>query len=163
MLKIDFYPDCDIPRFIEAAGEYQKIWQEDGNKICNAIEKITGLSFQVDLINAIVLEKKSESHPLTLRASYSKETKKATLIHELCHRIIPRTTSMKDSSLENHKVLDLVLYDIWLEIYGKEFADQSVTEEGNMFGSTYKEAWESALVYNKDERQAEFKKMVGRL
>jgi hypothetical protein len=66
MLQINFHPEADIPRFIEAAEEYKKIWGEDGEKIKETIEKISGFKFKADIYNAIILDNKpSASYPLT--------------------------------------------------------------------------------------------------
>lgn len=162
MVTIKFHPECDIPRFIEAVEEYQKIWSEDGETISQVIEKISGFKFRADLYNAIVLDIPSKSNPLTLRSSYPLEQKKSTLIHELIHKILPRNENMKGSSLENHKILNLILYEIWTEIYGKEFADNAVTSE-KLFQDLYKEAWEYAMAFTKEQRQQEFKKWTERL
>jgi hypothetical protein len=160
MLTIHFHPECDIPRFIEGAEEYTKIWTEDGERVTEAIERISGFKFRADLYNSIVYGKdRSESYPLTLNCKYPPEQKKSTLIHELTHKVLPRNDVMKASELENHKVLNLILYDIWTDLYGKEFADNAVMGE-HLFQPLYKEAWEFALALTKEERQQEFQKFL---
>lgn len=160
MLKIYFHPECDISRFIEGVEEYKKIWAEDGEKITEAIKKISGLNFRADTYNAIILDNKpSGSYPLVLLSSYSPEKKKSTLVHELTHKVIPRNDAMKASEVENHKILNLILYDIWVELYGKEFADNSVTGE-LAWGDTYKQAWDFTLALTKEQRITEFQKFL---
>jgi hypothetical protein len=130
MIHINFYPEADIPRFIEAAEEYTNIWKEDSVKITDAIERISGFKFRAEIYNAIILDNKpSGSYPLTLLSSYTHEQKKSTLIHELTHKVLPRNPQMKESEIENHKILNLTLHDIWTDLYGKEFADSSVKRE----------------------------------
>jgi hypothetical protein len=161
MLNINFHPECDIPRFMEGAEEYKKIWKSDGEKIAETIKKISGFNFRADTYNAIILENKpSASYPLILLSSYSPEKKKATLIHELIHKVLPRNDAMKRSELENHKVLNLILYEVWTELYGKDFADNAVQGEF-LFGDLYKEAWEYALSFTKEQKREEYQKFVG--
>ncbi len=160
MLTINFHPECDIPRFIEGAKEYKKIWSSEGEKITQAIEKISNFNFRAGTYNAIILDNKpSASYPLILLSSYSLEKKRATLVHELTHKVLPRNEKMKASELENHKILNLILYEIWTELYGKEFADLSVEGE-SMFGDLYKQAWEYFFTLTKEQRQEEYQKFI---
>ncbi len=155
MPNINFHPECDIPRYIEAASEYTKIWKEDGDMITEVIERVSGFKFRADLYNAIILEKFSHSLPLTLRASYPTEQKKSTLVHELLHKVLVRTEKMQTSELENHKILDLILYDIWTELYGEDFAKKSMDAE-KLFNDIYSEAWIFAMNLSKDERRIQY-------
>jgi len=162
MLKINFYPDSDKKGLIEAVEGYKKIWLDEAEKIVESIKKVSGLSFVEKEINAVVFEGRSGSSPLCLRASYSYATKKASLVHELCHRLLdgnglglPRG---QNSSLE-HKHLDLVLYDIWIDLYGQLFANEQIAIESNKV-QLYKEAWDYALAFTKEERKIEFKKLA---
>lgn len=158
MLKINFHPECDIPRFIEGAEDYKKIWQADGEKISTVIENISGFKFRAEEYNAIILDNKpSGSYPLILLSSYPFEKKQSTLIHELTHKVLPRTEAMKQSELENHKVLNLILYEIWIEVYGMEFADNAIKGE-IIWSDIYKEAWNWAISLSKEERQKEYQK-----
>ncbi len=160
MLKINFYPECDITRFIEGSEEYQKIWETDGDKITNTIETISGFKFRAEGYNAVILDNKpSASYPLTLLSSYPFEKKQSTLIHELTHKVLPRNDAMKQDELENHKVLNLILYEIWTELYGVEFANNAIKGEV-AWSDTYKEAWDWAISLTKDGRQEEYKKYL---
>ena len=163
MPRINFHPECDIPRFIVGTQEYKTIWEAEGERITQAIENISGYKFRADTYNAIILDNKpSTSYPLTLRSSYPPDQKKSTLVHELTHKILPRNDLTKESSLENHKILDLILYDIWTELYGKEFADNAVRGETE-WRDLYKEAWEWALAYSKEQRKEEYEKFLSSL
>src|SRR5687768_8545378 len=123
-MNITFYPDSDDQKLITATEEYKKIWVQDGKRIIVVIEKVSGLKFKESFINAIVYEGISNSHPLALRSSYDVAIKKGTLIHELLHRLLVGnkvhidSNSSNNVSLEVHKVLDLILYDIWIELFG---------------------------------------------
>lgn len=160
MLNINFYPECDIPRFIEGAEEYKKIWKEDGEKIAEAIMRISGFKFRADTYNAIILDNKpSSSYPLILLSSYSHEKKKSTLIHELTHKVLPRNDAMKESELENHKVLDLILYEIWTDVHGEDFAKIAVEGE-KTWSDTYVKAWDYAVSLTKEQRREEYQKFL---
>lgn len=165
MLEIKFHPDSDKQEFIEGAKEYQDIWDKEGAKIVETMERISGLKFTEKVINAITFEGISRRYPLCLRSSYSHEIKKATLIHELGHRLltgngIVEAGDPKTQALKTHKCLNLILYDIWEELYGEEFAKRSVEVEWHDRPPFYKEAWDWALSFDKKTRQAEFTGLV---
>ncbi len=95
---VEFVPVT--PQFAPAGDEYRRVWESDGARIAAALEQAAGLSFPPGRIDAIV----SEGRPMTaydgrtirLRASYSPAYKKATLVHELGHRLalaLPRAAS----------------------------------------------------------------------
>jgi hypothetical protein len=160
-VKIQFTPESE--QFVAAAKEYQTIWQTDGDKIVKAMEKVSGLKFKETEIEAVVYEGVSwsgrqGSSPMKMRASYPTDTKKATLIHELGHRhIVDLRISTPD--LDEHRVLFLFLYDLWTQLYGKEFADTQVAVEKRRRG-LYPEAWDWALSMTKAEREKRFKEIV---
>jgi hypothetical protein len=98
---------------------------------------------------------------MKLRASYPPETKKATLIHELGHRlIIPIRIPKEKVELDEHRVLFLILYDLWERLYGEGFADEQVEVEKKRRGAyDYESAWRWALSLSKAERAAQFKEL----
>lgn len=170
-MRINFYPDYNNPEFEKAAEEYTSIWDQEGEKIAKAIEEISGLKFKEKTINAIVYGGLSYSRPLMLRDNHKFEDKKGTLIHELCHRIISgqgydlkfkNKITNKNSNLEFHKVIDLILYDTWTILYGEKFAKKQVEYEISLWMhngvSPYKTAWDWALKMTKEQRAREFKK-----
>ena len=169
MIKINFLPDSDLDDFSISSEEYEAIWKSDGEKILSALEKMTGYSFKETFINAVVGgNKESRSHPLSLYANLKFEVKKMTLTHELGHRVLllPRRQQYKNASLwptslENHRVLFLVLYDAYEMIYGKDFADSAVKRDSEQLQGIYKEAWDFALSFKtKEERQKKFREMI---
>jgi hypothetical protein len=86
--------------------------------------------------------------------------KRATLIHELGHRLLVPIRIPKSKDLDEHKVLFLILYDVWEQLYGKEFADRSVEVEKQRKGLyDYEAAWKWALSLSKEQRAAEFKEL----
>jgi hypothetical protein len=55
--------------------------------------------------------------------------------------------------LDEHRVLFLILYDVWERLYGKGFADEQVEVEKRRRGVyDYAAAWEWALAQSQEER-----------
>lgn len=168
MLQINFYPDSDNKEFIEAAKEYQKIWQKEGVKIIETIERISRLTFKTKFITAVVFDgDQSYSYPLKLRYDYSYEKKKGVLIHELCHRLMldnniktKKQQTLSLFTLKIHKRIFLILYDIWVELYGKKFAQDQVAREIKFTDSSYKGAWEWVLSFDELTRARAFKELL---
>ncbi|MGH9752631.1 MAG: hypothetical protein ACREA2_07590 [Blastocatellia bacterium] len=163
-VKINFSPESE--KFAEATREYQTIWQAEGERIVAMMEQVSGLRFYETDIQAVVYEGVSYSGflktPMKMRASYPAEVKKATLIHELGHRLLAFVPSTKE--VDNHRVLFLVLYDVWTKLYGKDFADRSVEVEKKRKGLyDYEAAWQWALSLSAEERAAKFKELAGKI
>lgn len=166
MIKINFIRDSDrkdrLEKINNAINEYKEIWNKEGEKIVNSMEKISKLKFKENNINAIVFisSLSSRSFPLSLSANYPKERMPELIIHELCHRLLSGNkiridfNKGDDITLEIHKVLNLILYDIWEDLYGKEYADKSVEAE------SHKKAWKWALSFTKEERAQKFKELI---
>ena len=100
---------------------------------------------------------------MRLRASYDDETKKATIVHELLHRIsadymLPFPEPNDDLSLAIHKQIYLVLYDLWVQLFGKVAADRQLALESSR-SLIYKNAWEWALGLSKEQRAERFAKL----
>jgi hypothetical protein len=157
-VRINFSPESE--KYAQAIKEYQDIWNSESERFIEAMEKVSGVTFTENDIRAIVYEGVSWSgfgnNPMKLRASYPPDVKKATLIHELGHRLLSRIPKTKE--LDEHRVLFLVLYDIWESLYGKNFADRMVEVEKKRKGLyDYKSAWKWALSLSKEERAARFK------
>jgi hypothetical protein len=168
---INFYPECDNPEFEKAAKEYKKIWEEEGDKITKTIEKVSGLKFKEKIINATIYKRNSFSNPLVLKAIGLKDHKRGALVHELCHRLIYgnkvlRVTKKKFQSwdIDMHKQVNLILYDILVELYGKQFAKDNVDYEISLWTrkgvSPYKIAWDWALSIAKEERRKHWEKSL---
>jgi hypothetical protein len=145
------------PGFAGAAEEYRGIWLDEGERIVAAMERVTGLEFPPAPIEVFVHDGPSmasyDGRAIRLRATYSAAYKKGAFIHELGHRLsflLPRT-----AELDDHRVLDLFLYDVWTDLYGQAFADDMVAIERRIAGSyDYDAAWTWALAMTRDERQA---------
>ena len=166
MLQINFYPESDKEIFVKAANEYSEIWKRDKQKIIKLIEKYSQLTFKTKVINAVTFEGISHSTPMSLKSSCSSDQKEATLVHELLHRLLVDNNfwfDKKDSFREEvHKIIDLILYDIWVELLGKELANKSKAIEIGYGDPTYKKAWDWALSFSKKQRALKFKEMTKR-
>jgi hypothetical protein len=169
-VNITFYPESDNPDFIEAARQYQAIWDEEGTRMVDTIETVSRLRFTETLVNAVVFEGVSHSHPLSLRASYSYDVKKATLIHELCHRLlVGNRIGVHDQAdgarfvdeVQLHKEVDLILYDIWCNLYGEGFAKRQVEVEAAR-RPVYRHAFEWVLLQSREERARVFDELQQR-
>ncbi|HEX9965119.1 MAG TPA: hypothetical protein VGB04_09075 [Allosphingosinicella sp.] len=146
------------PEYADAADEYRRLWQAEGSRIVAAMEAATGLAFPDSRVDAIVSEGRPmasfDGRTIRLRASYSPAYKKATLAHEIGHRLtfaMPRSAEPDD-----HRLLYLFLYDVWTDLYGSAFADRMVSIERRI-GPAYEAAWTWALAMTREERQARLK------
>jgi len=160
-VKINFTPESD--KFAAATAEYLALWKTEGDRIIDAMEKVSGLKFKETEFGAVVFEGVSRSgrpdgSPMKMRASYSAHTKKATLIHEIGHRHISQLTKRPDG-IDEHSVLFLVLYDIWVDLFGKTFADEQVEVEKKRRGP-YPAAWNYALGMTREQRKKTFEEIV---
>ena len=153
--KLAFVPA--EPRFAGAADEYRRIWDSDGARIVAALEAEPGLAFPAAPIEMLVHQGAPmtayDGRTIRLRAGYSPAYKRATLVHELGHRLsflFPRR-----AGLDDHRLLYLFLYDVWTDLYGRAFADRMVAIERRIRGRyDYDAAWTWALSMTRAERQA---------
>jgi hypothetical protein len=154
--------------FATARDLYEALWRAEGARIVEVMERVTGIRFDSPpyadtLIGAIVFEGISSSGyretPMRLRASYPADTKKATLVHELGHRL--QTGVARRSGVDEHEVLFLWLYDAWVELWGREFADAQVLVERARRGP-YPAAWDAALALDAQGRAARWRSLRDR-
>ena len=160
-VKINFTPESD--KFAAATAEYRALWKAEGDRIIKTVEKVSGLKFKETEFQSIIFEDVSRSgrpggSPMKLRASYTADTKKATLVHEIGHRHISQLDQRPDG-LDEHRVLFLIVYDIWVDLFGKKFADEQVEVEKARRGP-YPAAWSYALSMTRKERERKFKEIV---
>ena len=92
------------------------------------------------------------ARPMMLRASYPEPTKRATLVHELGHRLQVGVAG----DMDEHEVLFLWLYDVWVELWGQRFADEQVVVE-RARGGPYPKAWDAALALDRSARAKRFR------
>jgi hypothetical protein len=151
---------AESPAFADATREYERLWASEGERIVRAMESVSGLTFRDTAVSVIVYEGISFSgyreRPMRMRASYAPDTKKATLIHELGHRL---QSGLFRREEEEHGPLFLWLYDVWVQLYGREFADAQVEIEKRRRGP-YPKAWDDALALSAAERAARWRAIV---
>jgi hypothetical protein len=158
VVRLEFVPHSET--FASAVGEYERIWAADAARIVRTMEQVSGLTFTDTAVTAIVYEGVSSSGfretPMRLRASYPPDTKRATLIHELGHRLQSPLFRRDD---EEHGPLFLWLYDTWVRLYGQEFADAQVAVEKRRRGP-YPRAWDEALALSPKQRAERWRAIV---
>lgn len=159
-MDISFRPAANDPGLVAAAAEYERLWRSDGERIVETLGRLTGLRFPEQQLEAIVLEGVSRSHPLRLRASYDSETKRGTLVHELAHRLIDRArVPGHRSSVQEHELIDLFLFDAWSDLYGEGFARRQVEVESQR-RPIYEEAWKLTLTFDRQGRAARLRSLL---
>ena len=138
-VTLTFTPESKTAAFEAAAAEYRSIWEAEGARIIEAMERLTKLRFPQKKIEIQVFEGPSNASlrfnragvpvgsrdPMRLRASYSADNKKGTLVHELGHRM-NLNLRKRPEDLDEHRLLFLYLYDLYVDLYGREFADAQV-------------------------------------
>ena len=159
-LKISFRPAAPEPELVSAAAEYEGLWAAHGEEIVARLEAHTGLHFAERELQAQVREGPSRSHPLQLRASYERETKLGTLIHELAHRLIADAALPSVSELESHAVIYLFLFDVWTDLFGGSFAQRQVEIESQR-RPLYRAAWHNAQEMDRTARAERLRAVVG--
>jgi len=154
--------EAQSPEFSDAANEYREIWKADGDRIVRSLERATGLQVETGPIHVIVYEGVSRSGyrdiPMNMRASYPLDTKRGTLVHELSHRLIG---DLVPKRFEDHPIIFLFLYDVWVELWGESFADAQVAVESRRRGIyDYEAAWKTALALGPEGRAARWREFV---
>jgi hypothetical protein len=95
---------------------------------------------------------------MQLRASYLPETKRATLVHELGHRLMG---DLVPPSVDEHSIIFLFVYDVWVELWGQSFADEQVAIERKRTGlADYDGLWRTTLELSAVERAGRFRRFV---
>jgi hypothetical protein len=167
---VSFSPEA--AKYEAATAEYQRIWSIDGSRIIATMERLSGLEFAETDIKVTVFEGISNSGlvgtPIKLRASYPTDSKKAALIHELGHRLNFQLV-VRPKGLDTHRILYLYLYDVWVALYGRRFADEQVAVESGrtppipfkwFTGYDYRSAWTWALSLTPEVRAAMLRDIV---
>ena len=147
---------ASTPAHESAARAYRAIWEQDGARIIAALEARTCMRFPETAVAAVVGDEVSDSggpeHPMSLRASYGLDVKRATLVHELAHRHLWQLTERLDD-LDGHHTLYLILDRVWADVWGPEFAAARVRGESTWNATyDYAAAWTWARKLSVDQR-----------
>jgi hypothetical protein len=164
MLTLRFIPIFEDPEFLIATQEYEEIWKQSGTDIVQTYKELTGLDFIEERIAIVIYEGMSLSGRFTgdimkIRASYDTLNKKGTLVHELGHRLIAQLKNRKPE-IDEHQTLFLFLYDVWVKLWGQEFADTMVISESARTGYyDYASAWQWAQSLSLKDRTLYFEEI----
>ncbi|HZG46689.1 MAG TPA: hypothetical protein VEZ41_10580 [Allosphingosinicella sp.] len=150
------------PAFMAAAEEYRRLWCDEGPRIVQALEEATGQSFPATPIEVFVANATPmttyDGRTMLLKASYPTYYKRATLVHELGHRLA--FTMNRPEELDDHRLLYLFLYDVWSRLYGADFADRMAQIESRITGRyDYAGAWKWALALTPEQRRERIAKL----
>lgn len=136
-LEYDEFQEVSVKKYID---ELNSFWKEDGKKIIDEIERVSGLKFKADLECYVVKNMRyaAFSHPLTLRLDESGNIK-ATMIHELTHILLVQNSSKivklinkkfkEESRLKIHLPVLLIFKNVVGNLYGKEYLERSFDME----------------------------------
>lgn len=142
------------PAHDPAVRAYEAIWAEHGERILKALEVHTCLPFPEAEVSAVVADAISHSggpeHPMRLRATYPREVKQSTLVHELGHRHLWQLAERLDD-VDGHMTLYLVLDRVWADVWGEQFAENRVRDESR-WDEDYQAAWAWARSLEPRER-----------
>jgi hypothetical protein len=161
-MKINFFPESNHLDYIKAALEYEMIWKKNGKKILTLIKKYSGLNFKTKTINALTYGDISYSSPLILESNLPKNIKEGVLVHELLHRLLAENDYYlpnKNFTIEVHRIINLILFDIWEELFGYKKAKNNQKHEIGYGCLDYKKAWNWALSFPKEQRREKFEEM----
>jgi hypothetical protein len=159
-LELNFTASAD--GFRAATDEYRAIWAKEGPRIVASMERITGLGFEPGPVPVTVYEGTSFSGqrggpPMVLRASYPEPTKRGTLVHELGHRLVADVPFKG----EHHELIFLFVYDVWVDLWGKPFADEQVAVESQRRGLVdYEGIWKKTLAMSQTERASRLQQIL---
>lgn len=154
------------PDFAAATEGYRQLWQSDGSRIVATMERVSGLSFPADAIEVIVRNgapmTSFDGRTIRVRANSTPPYRNATFVHELGHRLA--LTLPRNAGIDDHRLLYLFLYDVWIELYGQAFAERMVSIERRIPGTyDYDAAWTWALAMTREQRQAQLRALRTRL
>ena len=148
---------ADSAPYAPSAVWYQQQWNTDGKRITRAMEAASGLRFSPLSVRVIVYLGVSytgtDTLPMHLNVRYPFGM---TLVHELGHRLNAQLRS-RPAEIDEHRLLYLWLYDAWVALYGRQFADAAVQAEKTWAaqGLTFiVSAWDWALSMTPEQRAA---------
>jgi hypothetical protein len=145
------------PDLADETEEYRQLWAREGNSMIEALEEAAGVPLPARPLEMIVYDGRPMApygtNQIWLNGDYPGFYKRATLVHELGHRL--SFSLRRTAGLDDHRLLYLFLYDAWADLYGHDFADRMVRIERRIPGSyDYDAAWTWALALTPDERRA---------
>jgi len=145
------------PDFAPSADLYRERWSDEGARIAATLERIAGVTFPDQRIEVLVRDgapmTSLDGRTIRLRAGYPINVWRATMTHELGHRLA--ITLGRAAGIDDHRALYLFYYDAMVDLYGQDFADRVVSMERRIADAyDYDAAWSWALGMTRAERQA---------
>lgn len=145
------------PDFAPSTALYRERWEEEGERIAAALEQTAGVAFPDQPIEVLVRDgapmTSMDGRTIRLRAGYPINVWRATMTHELGHRLAIQLG--RRAGIDDHRALYLFYYDAMVDLYGREFADRVVSMERRIPDAyDYDAAWTWALSRTRAERQA---------
>lgn len=161
----------DNPKYEMHRKEYEIIWENEGKRITQSFEKILGVPFIEKEIKLLINEGKNNSNSSgdtvkdIMHFRYNNRCKIGTFLHELSHRIIMEHNLLEKAKRiydikDIHEIVDLFLYDVIEDLYGKDTANLRVEYESNFEELVYKDSWEEALKLSYKERQNKLQNII---
>lgn len=143
--------------FAPSAALYRARWDQEGAAIAAALERAAGVAFPERPIEVLVRDgapmTSLDGGTIRLRAGYPIKVWRATMTHELGHRLA--ITLGRRAGIDDHRVLYLFYYDAMVDLYGQDFADHVVNFERRIPDAyDYDAAWTWALGMTREQRQA---------
>lgn len=168
-MKLIIYTDDD--KYNMHCEEYKILWAIEGKKIQTAFEKILSLPFREKEITLLINAGKNFSNSSgtckndIMNFRYNNRCKIGTFLHELSHRIVMEYSLFEKAKKlygydDIHELIDLFLYDVIVELYGKQSADLRVEYESNFEDNVYRDSWNKSLSISFEDRQNILKKII---
>lgn len=168
-MKLNIFTDDD--KYNMHLQEYIVIWEKEGHRIIESFEKIIGLQFkekEIDLlINSGFNDSNSSGDKIgdKMHFRHNNRCKIGTFLHELSHRFITEydleNVSKRVMEFDDiHEIIDLFLYDVIVDLYGRDAADMRVEYESSFEEPEYCNSWKKTLKLSFEERQDLLKKII---
>jgi hypothetical protein len=61
---------------------------------------------------------------------------------------------------DHHEVIDLFVYDVWVELWGQAFADEQVAIESKRNGADYAGMWKKTLALSAADRARRLQQVI---
>jgi hypothetical protein len=167
-LIFDYPVDFSALETMLATKAYENIWQNDGEKIVQAMEKYTGLHFQQDEIHVIIHNEQSASGmdgvPMRLNIhNTSLNEKRNALVHELSHRLLfGNDLYAPDSEGADGDETRAFLFqgDVLREVYGEEMYAFWADSDPDLFTENHRKLLAPILSLTLAERQEMIKEFI---
>ena len=155
LMEIKF-PEWESPtkeEVIEKVGLFRESWSKEGEPLLKEAIKVTGLSFERNVIDVFVVSgiNRCMSAPLIVKSGLTEKEFTYLLLEELIHVLFSDNGSKIPSELEEHNrrvINHVMVFKIFREILSKEIIEEL---ESKVKDPDYKKAWELSKNWNPEE------------